>query len=252
MRHLWSFCLLFLAINLQAQITSTDRPTKAFGTATVPKGHFQMETGLSMDVYGNAMAFNLGTTQFRYGVVNNFELRMNTTVSMFDDMSVQNTLWTSNIGMGLKWHIVEKEKINFSYIAEASIPLSPDYVSAWNALLLDHGVSEKISFAYMLYYGYDSSNVALKRERLGNAQFCYVINYQLLDKLSFFTEICLAMDLDKPEGLSLVFDAGMTYLIKDNLQLDVFFGTGIRQTRGLFGAGIAWMPKVKKATPTVE
>jgi hypothetical protein len=238
--------------NLQAQTISTDRPTQAYGTATMPKGYFQIETGLGMDIYDGATVFSLGATQFRYGVAKNFELRMSTTVNILNDWYSQFDAWNSNIGMGLKGRIVEGDNVNFSYIAEASIPLSPSHVAVWNAFLLDHGVSEKVSFAYMLYYGYDFNNLANNFEDYGNAQFCYLINYQLLDKLSFFTEICASMNLIDPEGTTLLFDAGMTYLVKDNLQLDVFFGTGIRYTRGLFGAGVSWMPKKKKATPPVE
>ena len=36
------------------------------------------------------------------------------------------------------------------------------------------------------------------------------------------------------------FDAGFTYLVKDNLQLDFSFGTGINYTMNYIAAGVSW------------
>ena len=74
------FSLLFLSLSFYAQETEpiqTDRPDQTETPAIVPKGMFQVETGFSFQKNKqNNNTNTLPSTLWKYGVNENFELRL--------------------------------------------------------------------------------------------------------------------------------------------------------------------------------
>jgi hypothetical protein len=68
-----------------------------------------------------------------------------------------------------------------------------------------------------------------------------------MPKWSFYLELSAFWNSIDPSNLQILYDAGMTYMVKDNLQLDFFFGHGINYRHGTYGLGICWMPPKKDA-----
>ena len=232
---LLGFCV-FYCLTSYTQTVSTDRPTQAFGTATISKSTFQLETGLGLDVYPMKSFFTVGFNQFRYGVTDIFELRSGFGITQ----DVSNNSWSGFNISGLKVKLIDK-KVQLSLLSEAFIPASSDPVSWYNAILLSHNISEKINFGYMLLHNYDFG-LMKATSYYGNAQFSWVSNFNLVDKLTFFAEVSLISDL-MTTNIDVYVDAGFMYLINDQIQLDLFFGQGVNFQRGSYGMGFAYLFK---------
>ena len=70
----------------------------------------------------------------------------------------------------------------------------------------------------------------------------------MTEKLGFFMEpFGEIVDIKK---FILNFDSGFTYLVKDNLQLDCSYGTGINSKMNFFSFGISWLIKKRKKSKT--
>jgi len=237
------FLLCCVAAPSYAQVVSSDRPTQAYGTSTMDKGRFQIETGVGLDLADWGSQVSLGGTLFRYGVVNNFELRTGTTLSWSGDKNGTTPIQVEGQMLaGLKGRILSKA-IELVYVSELNIPLHPTIVNWNNALVLGHAVGKQVTFNYMVLHNFDFQNLKTQ-DYYGNSQFSYLVDVQLMPRLDFFLEINVSWDFSTAKGLQLFYDSGVTYRIKDNLQIDFFFGHGILQQRGSYGIGIAWMPPV--------
>ena len=80
MKNIALFSLLFLSLYCYSQETEpiqTDRPDQTETPAIVPKGMFQVETGFSFQKNNkNNNTNTLPSTLWKYGVNENFELRL--------------------------------------------------------------------------------------------------------------------------------------------------------------------------------
>jgi len=242
--------LLCYTVNLTAQETqkpnfSTDRPGQCFSSSTVPKGHLLLETGIGVDLFNGLNSWNLTATDLRYGVAKNFELRSGVRAFAQKRAGVDDLDFTGALTAGLKWQIVGK-KIELAYLAEAAIPIYPNIVNAYHLLQLSHPVGDKISFSYMLMHNVDFGVINYPGYG-GAAQFSYLAAFTLMPKWSFYLELSAFWDSSDPFEYGILYDAGMTYMVKDNLQLDFFFGHGINYKHGTYGLGICWMPPKKQS-----
>ena len=248
MRTLTLVLLFFIiATHLSAQddpIIDTDRPGQCYSSVTIPKGYLQLETGIGLDLMNGMDSWGLTVTDFRFGVAKNFELKTGVRSSMtkihgFDELSFDGSLMA-----GLKWGIVNK-KVQVGYVAEAHIPLYPSIVKAQHLINVSHAVGKKMGFYYMLSHNYDFSQ--LKQSNYGGGlQFSYLISFALLEKWTFYIEGSSMWDSSSPSSFSFLYDAGLMYLVKDNLQIDIFFGHGINYAHGTYGIGICWLPLKEK------
>ena len=237
MRHLLVSTLVFISVTISfSQTISTDRPTQAFSTATMPSSTFQLETGLGLDLFPGSSMFTIGFNQFKYGVTDQFELR--TGFGIAHDMDADS--WTGFNVSGLKVNLLDT-KIQLSLLSEVVIPTSTDLVSWYNAVLLSHDVTDKINFGYMFLYNYDF-NFLNANSYSGNAQFSWVSNFSLVENLTFFVEISIFSDLTT-SFIPVYLDAGFMYIIGDNMQIDLFFGQGVNFQRGSYGVGFSYFFK---------
>lgn len=224
------FLLIFSTVS-SAQIIQPGRPTQAYGTAPVPKGLVQLETGTSLNIQDSSSTWNLNQTTLRYGIAKNFDAYTAINLS-------KNSKYDGDISVGLRYRLINK-KIKLTYWASAAIPLFPNVVSTTHVLALEHSVSKKVAFGYSIAYEYDFNQFQELNYR-GSLNASYLVNVNLMDKLSCFFGINARWDVQYNK-IKVLYDAGLTYLIKDNLQVDLFWGHGINYKDGLYGLGISWL-----------
>ncbi len=111
--------------NLIAQNNSiiTDRPDQTESAAIVPPGYLQFEHGLATDVEDVVKTWSVFSTLIRYGVTENFELRLNADPHIYDSLYI-NELRLYPVSIGIKTKLIEQTKAipDLSIIIHVQIP----------------------------------------------------------------------------------------------------------------------------------
>ena len=150
----------------------------------------------------------------------------------------------SDLELGIKIKVLKKENINneISFLTTLIIPsasndLSINSFGISNRMIFSYTLSDKTGLGYNLGYDYFGSG-------RGNLTYTLAIGSSLTEKLGFFMEpFGEIVDI---KNFILNFDSGFTYLVKDNLQLDCSYGTGVNSKMNFFSFGISWLIKKRK------
>ena len=240
-----SFRIIFLlccSITLAAQEIITDRPDQTESSSTIQKGNLQIESGLLLEFLGEDISCSernilAPTTLIRYGLLDFAELRI---VSQIESLKNKSTSVTgiSDLEIGTKLQLLKKEKslLEIALLSHIIIPTGSKEVSSnttgsINKLCVSHRSNTNISIAYNLGYNYFGSGK-------GDLTYSFVLGSRINDKASVYLE---------PYGEFIEFEdnvininSGITYLLKDNFQLDFSFGTGINYTFNYTAIGFSW------------
>ncbi len=250
------FCNLFF-IHVSAQHTDTtfgplitDRPDATEAPTVVPKGYLQIETGAFYEDVGDdtftqeTTTFN--TTLLRYGLLDNLELRVGWDFA--ETKSASNGIELPDLESGLsplllgaKIGITEEKGIlpEIGIIGHLFLPFTaakdfkPETTGVDFRFSFTHTLSEKSSLSYNLgaEWGNDSPEAA----------YIYTIayGYSITDALGMYAE--LYGDFPEDNKANHLWDAGLTYLLNNNIQLDATVGSGITKGQNLLlSAGISF------------
>lgn len=234
----------------------TDRPDATEAANTVGTGFLQFETGAFYtededgDLTTKSTTFN--TMLIRYGIFDNFELRLgwNFTETQFEVSGVENPDVLSGMDpllLGAKIGITEEKGWipTIGLIGHVFLPLSassdyrPESTGVDFRFAFAHTLSERSSLSYNLgaQWGDDSPEAA----------YIYTIAYGYAVTDAFGVYVELYGDLPEDSGPNHLWDAGFSYLVNDNLQLDATVGCGIRSDQQLLlSAGISYRIDTKK------
>ena len=240
-----SFRIIFLlccSITLSAQEIITDRPDQTESSSTIQKENLQIESGLLLEFLGEDISCSernllTPTTLIRYGLLDFAELRI---VSQIESVKNNSTSVTgiSDLEIGTKLQLLKKEKslLEIALLSHIIIPTGSKEVSSntagsINKLCVSHRSNTNISIAYNLGYNYFGSGK-------GDLTYSFVLGSRINDKASVYFE---------PYGEFIEFEdnvininSGITYLLKDNFQLDFSFGTGINHMFNYTAIGFSW------------
>ena len=250
---------LLIAINGSAQdeiqkkdygIISTDRPDQTEASNLVPKKFLQIETGvfyetLEVNSFKNEVT-TFNTTLLRYGLLDNLELRLGfdfTEISSeFNGRILNNKLsGFSPLLVGVKIGVSEEKGMlpEIAFIGHINIPsfASTDFKTKSTStdfrVSLSHTLSEKSSLGYNIGMAWDGD--------ITTAYYIYTLSYgySISDKIGTYFE--LYGDMPEDSSFNHLWDAGLTYLLSDNVQLDISGGTGITKNiqELLVSAGIS-------------
>jgi len=234
-------CILVLFIDqVRGQIV-TDRPDQTESSSTVGNGNLQIEAGLLLGFAGedeNAVRQILApTTLFRYGITDGIELRL---LSQLESIKIQDQVaqGISDIEVGAKIQLFQKEDSRFevAFLSHLLVPtgtenLSLESFGTINKLAVSQQLKETLSLGYNLGYNYFG---------MGSGMLTYsaVLGVGVNDKVAIYVEPY--GELVNMEEFLLNFDTGLTYLVKDNLQLDFSFGTGLTHRMNYISLGCCW------------
>jgi Putative MetA-pathway of phenol degradation len=234
--------LFFVNVSIEAQNIVTDRPDQTESSSTVPRGSFQIEMGLvtssSKDNGISERQLLAPSTLLRYGLTKGIEIRfVNQFQSIKNKTTSKKVNGVSDLEIGAKVQLLKKENINteIAFLSHLILPtgskmLTNDKLGSINKLSISHTINENFGVGYNVGYDYFGTGK-------GNFTYSLAFGFGLTDKIGFYVE---------PYGSVIEFDThkvnldtGLTYLLKDNFQLDASFGTGINHTMNFFSLGMS-------------
>ncbi|MEM7084739.1 MAG: transporter [Bacteroidota bacterium] len=227
----------------------TDRPDATESPNTVSVGTIQIETGgfytsFEETIDGDKIKHEVlgyNTTLLRYGILDNLELRLGwnfeegqTTVNNVKLMDV--TSGFSPLLAGVKVNITEEDGWlpTIGLLGHLYLPLTagndykPETTGADLRFSFDHTLSPKSGLAYNIgaQWGDDSPEVAYV--------YTLVYGYSITDRLGAYAEVY--GDLPENSSANHFWDAGLTYLVSPNFQLDATVGSSITEGQDLLVA----------------
>ena len=237
-KYLLLLILLPIGYILNAQALITDRPDQTESTSIVGKGGFQLETGTSIVTEEGISQLNLNNSLFRVGVSDKLEFRLVTDV-VVDPRDLHSngtkTIGLSDLEIGLKYNFFAGST-NISYLGHAILPTGTDFLTQdeyglSSRLLIDGDFSSTVSYGINLGYDYLG-------EGLDFLAYTLAFGFAINDEIGCFIEVFGDAELEGDHLSN--FDLGFTYLVNDNLQLDISTGAGINNNMNFLSAGLSW------------
>jgi hypothetical protein len=223
----WTVCILLLVSSSsygQEDLNelTVDRPGIADTPYTVPVGQWQMEVGFDYFNRFNGDHFHLPTALLRTGISRRSEIRVST-VHVLDRTETNAFQGVSPIVVGLKMHIIEKNK----WIPETDLMVNisvPTHFSAGYStvpgpeilLLFENDFSSRTAINYNLGMIWDS----FRGSRVLTYSMCF--NYLPNHRVGLFAEGFGYAPLR--DAVETGMDGGMTYLLFPHWQLDLSAG----------------------------
>ncbi len=241
------FAILFFVIlgELNAQTIITDRPDQTESSSTVEKGSLQIESGMLVGFSEETRQLLVPSTLFRLGLTDWLELRvLNQFENVKNEASGEKVSGISDLELGTKIQIFRKEDVNaeVAFLSHLIIPtgsklLTNDKFGTINKLSISHEISKHLGIGYNVGYNYFG-------EGKGDLTYSLALGIGITEKVSVYLEPY--GDLAEFEDHIANVDAGLTYLLRDNFQLDFSFGTGINHTMNYISLGFSWNIKRMK------
>ena len=243
MKYLLNSVIMFIITGsiTHAQIV-TDRPDQTESSSTIESGSLQIESGVLItfteDDFSSQSQLLAPTNLFRYGLLKGIEIRvLSQFESVKDQMSSKKVTGISDLEIGTKIQIFKKESVNteIAFISHLVLPtgskiLSNKKFGSISKLSMSHQITNNLGLGYNVGYNYFGSGK-------GDLTYSLALGIGVTNTFSFYLEpFGSILDI---ESLEANFDAGITYLIKDNCQLDFSFGTGINNTMNYLSLGFS-------------
>ena len=243
MRYFILFAFLLFAWEGQAQSIITDRPDQTESSSTVERGSLQIESGLLVG-FAEESTWSIRqilapTILFRYGITKGIEIRV---LSQFESLKNQLTskelVGISDLEIGTKIQLLKREEINteVAFLTHLRLPtgsngLTLDRYATINKLSISHELSENIGIGYNIGYNYFGFG-------RGVITYSLALGIGISEKAAIYIEPY--GDFVDLEDHFANFDAGFTYLLKENMQLDFSFGTGLNYSMNYMSIGFSW------------
>ena len=224
----------------------TDRPDATESPNVIPVGYLQVETGAFYESFEDqgikTEDLTLNTTLLRFGLLKNLELRLGWDFvegkTKIDGNTLDNvTSGLSPLLLGIKIPVAKENgcwpEIGFLGHLYLTFSAGSDYKTE------NTGVDFRFSFAHTLS---ENSSLAYNlgaqwRDDSPEAAYIYTIAYghSISEKFGVYFE--LYGDLSENSMANHYWDAGMTYLISNNVQLDATVGTSFTEGQDLLISG---------------
>lgn len=240
----------------------TDRPDFTESTETIPYGRFQLEMGYTFtyDREGNDRTRDHTAPELllRVGIVENFELRFGWLGYSFTEAQgqertragrrVTNEAWSqgsNDFELGFKLKIAEQDGLrpHLAILGAATFPSGSANVSSGDveplgALLWAYDLSENVALAgqFVLAAPVEDSR------RFVQTAASLSLGISLTDRLGTYVEYIGTFHNARDSDCAHTVNGGFTYLITNNLQIDIRAGAGLNEEADDFftGAGLSW------------
>lgn len=226
--------ILFATQVIQAQSDvsepiQTDRPDQTETPSLTPFHRFQVETGFSYEKTNeNSSTWVLPTILWKYGLSDNFELRLITEWQQ-NDFRSNTTNGITPVLLGCKIKISEENGWfpqtsiigHLGFPTLASSVYKTDFFAPEFRFVMQHTLSEKLSFSYNLGAEWNGTTP--------ETTFIYTtaLGYSISEKIGCYAEI-YGFAPEK-ETANHNFDGGFTYLLSSDFMFDVSGGFGITE-----------------------
>lgn len=238
---IYCFCIVLVLFNtaIYAQTITTDRPDQSESSSLIPKNSLQIESGVILQNTADSNNNLLPTILIRYGLSSSFELRLITNfVNLEDKVTSITHTGFSDIEVGTKFQIKKKEAstTEIAFLTHLSIPtakkeISNENLGIINKFIVSHAIGTHSGIGYNIgynYFGIDS----------GDVTYTLSFSTNITDRILVYAEpYGLFSNFEKHTAN---FDAGIAYLLKDNIQVDVSYGLGLNNSLRFIAFGFSW------------
>jgi hypothetical protein len=258
--------------NSLAELT-TDRPDFTESTETVDRGWIQIETTIAQHsedfdgLDGSTTSWNYGGSLLRYGLLKDWELRLGwagysiiRTFSETAEVPINFVEGQGDLNVGFKNKFTEQDgfKPNTAIIYYTSIPtgdrdissetVEPGIKLGWSYDIIPNlAISGNFNFA-LLNPDVDTIDSSLglptttSRNRHCQFQPTVSVSYSITEELGIFVEYFTSHNFHKSIPDEHFFDTGVTLLLFNNLQLDVFSNIGLTKASPdlTVGSGVSY------------
>ncbi len=212
----------------------TDRPDQTESSAVVPRGYFQIETGVTYSDEGSeSRTLEYPGTLIRIGLPKRLELRLGTQgfVSEFEG---NETTGYGDSEIGTKLYLWQESgwRPEAAFLASVSIPTGNNSFSTRHAdpsfrFLFSHSLTETVSLAYNVGAAWETVTTSSGNATLSDLQYTLAAGFALTDRIGAFAELFGATPVSSGGGSAVSVDGGLTYLLRPNVQFDVALGAGV-------------------------
>ena len=244
--------LIFLAVGSEPAIAqspelTTDRPDQTESATVVARGLLQVETGYLFARDGEMNGYEVPGTLLRIGLGSRTELRIGHT----GVVGKEGSLGLGDSHLGAKVNLIERAdgwRPEMALLGGLSLPTGGDKYSSNGIdpsflVAFAHELSPKLSLGYNVGAKWESSAGNPERDQL--TLYSVALGLGLTDRLSSFFEF---FGNEKQTGNTvtsegfIAVDSGLTFLLTDIVQLDIYIGRGlVGQTEDVFvGMGLSF------------
>jgi len=234
----------------------TDRPDQTESSSTVSPGYIQLEMGWTHSVEDDPIYTkedSFPETLVRVGLFERLELRFGYDGFLRQDTSTRpkrtHIDGSGDALAGLKWSFWEEQdwRPEAALLAHTTLPVGRDNISSERfdpdyRLAFSHTLSERIGFSYNVGQAWSTEPDSRgERDTLSVFVYTAALGIALTEKCAGFVEVFGDIPLSATGGPANSMDGGITYLLKENLQLDVLAGLGLSKAAAdwFLGAGFS-------------
>jgi len=229
-----------------------DRPDQTESSETVAPGYVQFELGWTYreNDDGRTSSHAFPETLIRIGVVDRLELRVGFDGYIWADADDTGRFdGAGDVEIGLKWKLWEESgrRPKTAVLAGTSVPsgeapFSSERFDPSLRLAFTHTLNETLSLGYNVA-GLWATEEDAEGNRDTNAAIAYsaALGIALTNRLGAFIEFFGETPTDSGAPAHSV-DTGLTWLVADNVQIDVVGGIGLSNAADdwFLGAGLTW------------
>lgn len=209
----------------------TDRPDQTESATVVPRGMVQVETGYLFARDGNIDSYEVPGTLFRIGLGGRMELRLGHTGAI--GRGGRNGAGDTNLGV--KVNLIKGRdgaKPELAILGGLSLPtgdheFSSDGIDPSFLFSFTHALSPKLSLGYNIGTSWESFSDQSTRDAF--ILYSLVLGVGLTDRLSTFLELFGDRQITDITATGVSVDGGLTFLLNDIVQFDVYVGKGLRE-----------------------
>ena len=240
----------------------TDRPDQTESSSVVPPGYVQIETGWSLtrNQEGGIRTdtHTFPGTLFRIGALNRMELRLGYGGAVWEQtrQAGQSTdaSGSGDMGIGTKIYFWEEQKWvpEVALLAGVVLPVGKEQFSRGRPdpsfrFSLSHTLSDRLSLGYNLGPAWESElEETGDRDTFSLFDYTAVLGIGLNERAGLFVEVFGQIPFNAKGGPRHSFDGGLTYLIRDNLQIDGSAGIGLSDSADDWFVGLGFTARLPR------
>lgn len=218
------------ALAQQRPPINTDRPGYSDSSGIVGKRTLQLETGFVRTYVQGDLSETVGDIALRYGLSDDFELRVNGLTYGFQPLGQENWLDPS---FGVKFHLLRPKgsRPEISFEAQTTFPIGA-------SPLRNNNWSPVAKLLYSAPLGKDSYGANLVVQRIGagdgrvnQESFALTYSHPVSAKTTLTLEYWALDRIARMESGSANIGLAATYLLNNDNQLDLRVATGFNQVR---------------------
>lgn len=230
-------CVSLVPAWVQAAGVVADRPGFSTGTHTLSPGQLNVELGYQADMWDSTTAHTAPLLNLRTGLAEGLELGI--AWSGYQVVKSDNTL--SDVSVALKKRLISSPDYNLSALAQLDLPTGDGSDNLSETRVLGGVLWDKsLQPDWGIFGVVQAESDYYIDERELNLQAAVGSNLSHSDKVGSYVEVFADLPLTESEDTVMILNAGLTYLLDANTQLDVYMGGGLENSDTDFiGFGVA-------------